>query len=93
MSRQSNTEPLAGPAQFAEDVHQQPGLEPLMSIEDTARVLGGMHPKTLMRMARSREVPAIKIGRFWFFRATSLNEWIELCSIRPSVPCHKELSK
>jgi hypothetical protein len=35
-----------------------------------------MHPRTLQRLARTHVVPAIKIGRFWFFRASALNEWI-----------------
>ena len=59
-------------------------FEPLLSAEQASQLLGGMHPKTLMRLARSNEVPAVKIGRYWFFRATSLNEWIDAkCSHRP----------
>jgi excisionase family DNA binding protein len=59
-------------------------FEPLLSVQDAAQLLGGMHAKTLMRLARSNEVPAIKIGRHWFFRATSLNEWIDAkCAHRP----------
>jgi excisionase family DNA binding protein len=62
-------------------------FEPLLSAEQAATLLGGMHPKTLMRLARASEVPAVKIGRYWFFRATSLNEWIEAkCAHRPCLP-------
>jgi hypothetical protein len=67
-------------------------FEPLLSVEHASQLLGGMHPKTLMRMARATQVPAIKLGRFWYFRASSLNTWVELSSTRPSVPCQKELS-
>jgi excisionase family DNA binding protein len=51
-------------------------FEPLLSDTQAAQLLGNMHPRTLQRLARSRLVPAIKIGRFWFFRASALNEWI-----------------
>lgn len=71
---------------------QQGSFEPLLTAEQAARVLGGMHPKTLMRMARSKEVPAIKLGRHWFFRASALNAWVELSSTGPCVPCQKERS-
>lgn len=67
-------------------------FEPLLTVEQAAYLLGGMHPKTLMRMARAGEVPAVKLGRYWYFRASSLNTWVELSSTRPSVPCQKELS-
>ena len=67
-------------------------FEPLLSVEQASQLLGGMHPKTLMRMARASQVPAIKLGRFWYFRATSLNTWVEVSSARPSVPCRKEFS-
>jgi excisionase family DNA binding protein len=67
-------------------------FEPLLNVKQAAQLLGGMHPKTLMRMARASEVPAVKLGRFWYFRATSLNTWVELSSTRPSVLCQKELS-
>jgi excisionase family DNA binding protein len=67
-------------------------FEPLLTVEQAAQLLGGMHPKTLMRMARGGEVPAAKLGRYWYFRASSLNTWVELSSTRPSVPCQKELS-
>jgi hypothetical protein len=64
-------------------------FEPLLSAEDAAALLGGMHPKTLMRLARVGEVPAIKIGKFWFFRASTLNEWVVLRS-QPHRPCPTE---
>jgi excisionase family DNA binding protein len=50
-------------------------FEPLLSAAQAADLLGGMHVKTLMQMARKRRVPAHKIGRFWYFRASELNDW------------------
>ncbi len=66
-------------------------FEPLLNDEQAARLLGNMHPRTLQRLARTRVVPAIKIGRFWFFRASALNEWIDVQSEhRPCFSKEKE---
>ena len=69
---------------------QNPNFEPLLNVEQDAQLLGGMHPRTLMRLARDGKVPAVKIGKFWFFRATALNEWINLQSAQHR-PCHREV--
>lgn len=59
-------------------------FEPLLNDEQAAQLLGNMHPRTLQRLARTRAVPAIKIGRYWFFRASSLNAWVDVkCGHRP----------
>jgi excisionase family DNA binding protein len=67
----------------------QQNFEPLLRVEEAALLLGGLHPKTLMRFARMGEVPAIKIGKCWFFRASTLNEWVVLHS-RQHRPCLTE---
>ena len=51
-------------------------FEPLLSDVQAAQLLGGMHVKTLQRMARTQEIPAHKIGRFWYFRASELDKWL-----------------
>jgi hypothetical protein len=59
-------------------------FEPLLNDVDTAKLLGGMHPKTLQRMARLGQIPAHKINRFWFFRASELDVWLKkTCVVRP----------
>jgi excisionase family DNA binding protein len=58
-------------------------FEPLLQAGKAAVLLGGMHPKTLMRLARIGEVPAIKIGRTWFFRASTLDAWVQSQQHRP----------
>ncbi len=93
-SQQTSGKEYAAASQpLLETVRQQSSFEPLLNVAQAAKLLGGMHPKTLMRLAREAQLPALKLGRFWFFRATSLNAWIELSSIRPSVPCQKEISR
>ena len=71
------------------DLMTTQNFEPLLQADKAAVLLGGMHPKTLMRLARIGEVPAIKIGKTWFFRASTLNQWIELQSGQHR-PCHTE---
>ncbi len=51
-------------------------FEPLLNLEEAAKVLG-MHWKTLEGMARNRKVPALKVGKRWRFRLSSLNTWLE----------------
>jgi excisionase family DNA binding protein len=36
-----------------------------------------MHWKTLEGMARTRKIPAFKVGKRWRFRVSSLNGWLE----------------
>lgn len=63
-------------------------FEPLLNDTQAAQLLGGMHPKTLQRMARTGQIPAHKIGRFWYFRASELDKWLtgeldSACQSRP----------
>ncbi len=64
-------------------------FEPLLTTEATAELLQ-IHPKALQRMARRGEIPALKVGKFWRFRSTELDEWVRsrIESIRQ--PCHAE---
>lgn len=54
-------------------------FEPLLSDTQASGLLG-LHPKTVARMARRGELPAIRIGRYWRFRASALNRWIDVHS-------------
>jgi excisionase family DNA binding protein len=56
-------------------VHGQ-SFEPLLNDSQAAQLLGNMHPRTLQRLARTGIIPAIKIGRSWFFRASALDAWV-----------------
>jgi len=48
-------------------------LEPLLTSSEVARILK-VNPKVLERWAKAGEVPAFKVGKFWRYRASSL-EW------------------
>jgi excisionase family DNA binding protein len=51
------------------------GFEPLLDSVQAAELLR-IHPKTLQRMARNREIVATQIGKLWRFRASELNQWL-----------------
>lgn len=53
-----------------------PQFEPLLNAQQAASLFDGMHVKTLQRMARCKMIPAHKIGRHWYFRASEINEWL-----------------
>jgi excisionase family DNA binding protein len=55
-------------------------FEPLLNDEEAANFLGGLHPKTVQRMARDGRLPAVRVGRYWRFRASALNRWVEVHS-------------
>ncbi len=51
-------------------------FEPLLDLHEAAAILG-MHWKTLEAKARLHQVPALKVGKRWRFRLSSLNSWLE----------------
>lgn len=57
------------PPQRADDKHHE--IEPLISTEQAAAMLS-VHPKTIQRMARRREIKGLQIGNRWRFRASTL---------------------
>lgn len=50
-----------------------PHFEPLLDSAEAAALLK-IHPKTLQKMARNREISGIQIGKLWRFRPSTLNE-------------------
>jgi excisionase family DNA binding protein len=51
-------------------------FERLLDSEEAAALLK-IHPKTLQKMARKKEIAGVQIGKLWRFRASVLNEWLE----------------
>jgi excisionase family DNA binding protein len=49
-------------------------LEPLMHPQDAGNYLG-LHPKTVIKMARLRQLPALRLGIHWRFRSSDLTAW------------------
>lgn len=55
-----------------------PGTE-LQAFLTTEEVLGYLKttPRTIYRLIRSGELPAVRIGRQWRFRRADLDQWVE----------------
>jgi len=53
-----------------------PQFEPLLSAEEAAPLLA-IHPKTLVKMARAGDLPALRIGKHWRFRASLLDIYVK----------------
>jgi excisionase family DNA binding protein len=65
--------------------------EPLLTSQEASQVLK-IHPKVLERMAKRGEVPALKVGKFWRYRATALDAWINSRIQSQSQPCRMKTS-
>ncbi len=65
------------------------GIEALLTSAEAARVLK-IHPKVVERMAKRGEIPALKVGKFWRYRATALDAWIEAKLKSGCQPCRIE---
>ena len=67
------------------------GIEVLLTSKEASQVLK-IHPKVLERMAKRGEVPALKVGKFWRYRATTLDSWINSRLQSCRQPCRMETS-
>lgn len=50
--------------------------EPLLNDAQAAAFLGGLHPKTVQRMARRDEIPHYHVGKYYRYRASELDAWL-----------------
>ena len=50
----------------------------LLTIKEVAEMLG-MKPTTIYVWAQSGKLPAIKMGRTWRFRRSSIEAWLTKC--------------
>jgi excisionase family DNA binding protein len=58
------------------DTHQrQIALEPLLSVRAVAKLFDA-HPETLLRLARTGQLPGIKVGKLCRFRVSELDSWV-----------------
>ena len=61
-------------------------IEPLLSSTQVGEILG-IHPKVAERMAKRGELPALKVGRFWRYRGSALEQWIDSQLKSPRQAC------
>ena len=50
-------------------------FEPLLDVHEAAALLR-VHPKTIQALARAGKVPCTRMGKYWRFRASSLDAWV-----------------
>jgi excisionase family DNA binding protein len=62
------------------------GLEVLLTSKETSQILR-IHPKVVERMAQRGGIPALKVGKFWRYRATALDAWIS-SKLQPKPRCN-----
>jgi excisionase family DNA binding protein len=67
------------------------GLTRLLTSAEVGELLG-IHAKTVERMCRRGELPGIRVGRYWRFRAADIEKYVDklvearLVSRLPVVP-------
>jgi excisionase family DNA binding protein len=71
---------------LAADEQNMAEIEPLIDAQQAAQILR-LHPVTVREMAARRELPGLKIGRVWRFRASSLDAWV---SSQLELSCHSQ---
>jgi len=64
-------------------------IERLLTSGEVGEILG-IHPKVVERMAKRGEVPALKVGKFWRYHASSLDGWIQERLQSNCQPCRTE---
>ena len=68
-------------------MNDPPPYEPLLDVKAVAQILG-LHPGTVMRLARAGTLPALRYSRHWRFRKEDVSRWIEKQAFvaRPAKP-------
>lgn len=66
-------------------------MEPLLTSAEAASILR-VNPKVLERWAKAGDVPALKVGKFWRYRASALESWVDTQIHSESQPCRIEPS-
>jgi excisionase family DNA binding protein len=51
-------------------------FEPLLTASEAAHLLR-CHEKTVQALARAGEIPTLRFGKYWRFRKSSLDAWVE----------------
>jgi len=67
-----------------------PAPEPLLTDIEAGKFLGGLHPKTVQRMARRGQLPYYRIGKYYRYRASELSAWLVLHSSGQNNPSAQE---
>jgi excisionase family DNA binding protein len=67
-----------------------PIYEPVVGAEEVAEMLG-CSAKTVLRLAKARQIPAVQIGKLWRFRRSAIDGWLAARLNCDGHPCvHQE---
>lgn len=66
-------------------------MDPLLDSKQAAAILK-IHPKVLERMAKRGEILALKVGKFWRYRESDLEAWINSQVQLASQPCRPQFA-
>jgi excisionase family DNA binding protein len=77
IAKSSGTQSVAPELPEASVRYSDRKFEPLLDDRQASSLLGGIHPKTLQRLARTGQIPAYRVGRFWRYRASELDSWLQ----------------
>jgi excisionase family DNA binding protein len=61
--------------------------EPVVGADEVAEMLG-CSAKTVLRLAKAQQIPAVQIGKLWRFRRSAIDEWLSArlkCNGHPRV--------
>lgn len=72
----SDTDSPPSPDEAGEPISHLTKIHPTLNIAEAAELLK-CHPDSLRRLAKSGQIPSIKIGRPWIFSQRMLMEWLE----------------
>jgi excisionase family DNA binding protein len=60
-------------------------FEPLLTAEEAAEHLR-IHVKTIQKLAREGSIPCVRMGKYWRFRLSALDQWVTAQQNRISQP-------
>jgi excisionase family DNA binding protein len=51
-------------------------MKEVLTLDETAEILK-VHPSTVYRLLKNKQIPAFKLGSDWRFNAESIERWIK----------------
>jgi excisionase family DNA binding protein len=63
-------------AELKKQVDTTPGLEKLLDAKTVAELLGQTE-RQIYQQAKKKEIPSIRLGKYWKFSPSALQKWLE----------------
>lgn len=72
-------------SRVADSLRSSAKFEPLLTADEAAAHLR-IHVKTIQKLAREQRVPSVRMGKYWRFRLSALDQWVTTQHNRFSQP-------